>query len=293
MNRRCIDFQMPLILYKRSIRNTRKDQEKHDRHNEDPSDAMAVAVCNPQALADAELCQLVHDRRMRSTQSFDQSTHDACVRCNAHLLFSFRPRAPHIANAACAIFSAPSLSCCLQTSLSVKGVSVETRPRTADEPRGVDEYPTPRCPTPWRAPRRAGRATPPEAPCGSRSSLVRAAPPGRASCHPSRRGYTTYTAWFGATAGTASSASSSNRWPCRSISGSASTATRGSTHLPREELLEEDDLAAGVDACLARFDGRDEQVSRGEPRLRVVVELAEELSARQRRRLLELCLWAG
>ena len=67
----------------------------------------------------------------------------------------------------------------------------------------------------------------------------------------------------------------------------------GSTHLPREELLEEDDLAAGVDACLARFDGRDEQVARGEPRLRVVVELAEELRARERGRLLELCLWEG
>ena len=67
----------------------------------------------------------------------------------------------------------------------------------------------------------------------------------------------------------------------------------GSTHLPREELLEEDDLPAGVDACLARFDGRDEQVARREPRLRVVVELAEELRARERGRLLELCLWEG
>lgn len=67
----------------------------------------------------------------------------------------------------------------------------------------------------------------------------------------------------------------------------------GMTHLPGEELLEKDDLPAGVDARLACRDGRDEQVARGEPRLRVVVELAEELRARQRGRLLELRLREG
>ena len=53
---------------------------------------------------------------------------------------------------------------------------------------------------------------------------------------------------------------------------------RKRANLPGSELLEEDNLAAGVDGG-ARFEGRNDEVASGEPRVGVVVKTSDELVA--------------
>lgn len=57
-------------------------------------------------------------------------------------------------------------------------------------------------------------------------------------------------------------------------------------HLPRRELVEDNDLPAGVDACTGLERG-DDEVARGEPRVGVVIEASDELVADKRRGLQE------
>lgn len=57
-------------------------------------------------------------------------------------------------------------------------------------------------------------------------------------------------------------------------------------HLPRRELVEDDDLPAGVDVRAGLQRG-DDEVARREPCVRVVVEAADELVADERRGLQE------
>ena len=62
-------------------------------------------------------------------------------------------------------------------------------------------------------------------------------------------------------------------------------------HLPRRELIKDDDLPAGVDVRTG-LERRDDEVARREPRVGVVVEAADELVADELGGFGELGLWS-
>lgn len=61
---------------------------------------------------------------------------------------------------------------------------------------------------------------------------------------------------------------------------------KDNVHLPRRELVEDDNLPARIDAR-AGLERGDDEVARREPRVGVVVEAADELVADERRGLQE------
>jgi hypothetical protein len=63
----------------------------------------------------------------------------------------------------------------------------------------------------------------------------------------------------------------------------------GPTDLPGQKLLENEDFAGRIDLFAGLY-GRVEQIPCGQPRIDIVIQLAEELLASELGRFRELCL---